>query len=118
MAGIEHENATDGRFSRFSIADVLLATSLAAGPLGIVSLIGWKAAVCLTLMAVAMTIGRACKRIVFRVLLLSVALISGAAIAASAETMEGLLVSLGWMLVVVLTPIAWQARKAIPTQAR
>ena len=110
MAKIDQQAVPVTRFSRFSIADMLLATSLAAGPLAFVSWIGWKAAVCLTIMAVAMTIGRACKRIVFRVLLLSIALISGAAIAASAETMQGLLASLGWMVVVVLTPIAWQAR--------
>jgi hypothetical protein len=112
MTVVDGETANAARVSRFSIADMLVATSLAAGPLAFVSVIGWKSAVCLTLMAVVLTIGRACKRGVFQFLLFGIAVATGAAIAATAETMPGLWASLGWMLVVVFAPIIWQSRNA------
>ena len=111
MNETERKGLIQGDVSRFTIFDLLLATTLAAGPLGFQTVIGWKAAIFLMMMALILTLGSVFKPIVMRLLLPAIALLTGGAIAASAVSMSGLAVSFGWLFVVVLTPLIWQSRR-------
>lgn len=102
---MEIERAPSAERNRFAIFDLLLATSLAAGPLAFQSQTGWKPAISLMTMAVAMTILRTCKRNVMRAFLTPIAVLTGASIAATCDSMWGLALSFSWLLVVVVVPM-------------